>query len=227
MVNDWLWTKILGEARAGVLEPSWRDTLSVEPLYAAGVSRTMFEADQQVRMDVDKLVIHEAATMPFAAWEPYVAGGDWRRALSAWFTAAQDLLRYKFRSKRWLSDIIPDQDHTASARLDAVLEAHERDALEVSYRAGLAAGGDEEDWIGWYRTRVIETWDADDDAKYRLYYSVEHALGRCDAELSGQNPAPAALVDIPFLGSTFQSLPDYRRTGQPPAAHQPASDAEG
>ncbi|MBS4728281.1 hypothetical protein MSM1_07970 [Mycobacterium sp. SM1] len=149
------WGLVLMNARSGLLDPAWRDTLSPDAHYAAGFPRPTDPA----LLDADALAIYEVATAPRSPWEPGAAGGNWRRWLTAWQLAANDLQRHQFRVKRWLSDMaIPAADRPNAARLDAVLEARALDAIEASYRAGLAAGGDAEDWRGWYRSRITETW---------------------------------------------------------------------
>jgi hypothetical protein len=34
------------------------------------------------------LAVHDLRELPPAAWEPYAAGGDWRRAVSEWYAAS-------------------------------------------------------------------------------------------------------------------------------------------
>jgi hypothetical protein len=146
-------------------------------------------------LDADALAIYEVAAAPPSVWEPNAAAGDWRRALAAWRVAARDLHRHQFRTKRWLCDLtIPEPDQTNAARLDAVLEARTLDAIEASYRAGLAAGGDAENWRGWYRNRISETWSTADDSTYKLYYSVDHVLAQIDRAQSIITGAPLILV---------------------------------
>lgn len=173
-----VWGIVLMKARAGVLDADWRSQLSPASHYAAGFPRPTDPA----LIDADALAIHEVATAPPSAWEPNAAAGDWRRALSAWQAAEQDLQRHQFRTKRWLRNLtIPESDQPPAAALDAVLEARALDAIEASYRAGLTAGGDTQDWRAWYRRRIIETWSAADDSAYGLYYSVERILARIDS----------------------------------------------
>lgn len=199
-----VWGVVLMNARSGLLDADWRSMLTPEAHYAAGFPRP---TDPSL-LDADALAIYEVATAPPSAWEPNAAAVDWRRALAAWRDAAQDLHRHQFRTKRWLCDFtIPEPDQPNAARLDAVLEARTLDAIEASYRAGLAAGGDAENWRGWYRSRITETWSAADDSTYKLYYSVDRMLARID---SGE--------PIVTGGDTIiiqEQLPQYWRKGEP------------
>lgn len=192
------WGIVLMKARAGVLETDWRTTLSPEAHYAAGFPRPPDPA----LLDADALALYEVATAPPSAWEPNAAGGNWRRALTAWRDAAQDLQRHQFRTKRWLSDMTHSAvDQPRAARLDAVLEARALDAIGASYRAGLAAGGDAEDWRGWYRTRIEESWSSAHDSDYKLYHSVARVL----AQIDGAQP----FVTGGDLMTIQEHLPEY------------------
>lgn len=196
-----VWGTVLMNARSGLLDGEWRSTLSPEAHYAAGFPRP---TDPSL-LDADALAIYEVATAPISAWEPNAAAGDWRRALAAWRVAAQDLHRHQFRTKRWLCDFtIPETDQPNAARLDAVLEARTLDAIEASYRAGLAAGGDAENWRSWYRSRITETWSTADDSTYKLYYSVDHVLAQIDRIQPVITGAPLILVQ--------EHLPEYWQT---------------
>ena len=198
-----VWGLVLMNARLGLLDPDWRDTLSPESHYAAGFPRPTDPA----LLDADALAIYEVATAPAAVWEPHATGGDWRRALSAWRDDARALQRHQFRTKRWLSDMtIPEGDRPNAARLDALLEARALDAIEASYRAGLAAGGDAENWRGWYRSRIGETWSAADDSTYKLYYSVERVRSAIDAGQPIVTGADTIIIQ--------EHLPEYWREGE-------------
>ena len=147
---------VLRAAREGTLTPDWRGGL--DAAVAERNRQAAFEADA----DVAALVVHELSTMSPQPWEPYVAGGDWRAALAAWYRDSLQLHQWQWEQQaaerewrpRWLRG--SDERHVERER---VKHARSRDALEASYRAGLAAGGETEDWIGWYRRRITETWD--------------------------------------------------------------------
>ncbi len=174
------WGIVLSTARSGLLAADWRSGVHPAAHYAARFPQPTDPA----LLDADALALYEVATAPPSAWEPNATGGNWRRALAAWRDAAQDLQRHQFRTKRWLSDFtIPDGDRPNAARLDAVLEARALDAIEASYRAGLAAGGDDEDWRGWFRTRIEETWSNADDFDYQLFYSAKRVLTQINGAL--------------------------------------------
>lgn len=203
-------SRVLTEARYGVLELGWRDGLSA--------TETTTSAERACR-DAESLAVHEVAMTPAADWEPYAARGDWRRALASWAAAMHDLIRHQYRTKRWLSDLgrrgvtpaaLTDRqiiEANTSNRLDAVLEAREHDAIEASYRAGLAAGGEAADWRGWYRARIIETWSPADDSTFRLYYSVDRLL----AELNRNEECVSGANQITII----EHLPDAWRLPPP------------
>lgn len=184
-----LLTGVLRRARAGYLVSDWRDNLSAELAHFWLIFGNFAEYHRELGIDDDALatcLINELATTPIRPWEPYAAGGDWHAALDAWYHDSLDLLDWEYR--------YDEQDRAESDRLDArqvtaflpefaaahlcrqadkatvatLAYARHRDELEASYRAGLAAGGDDqdEDWIEWYCQRITDTWDPDDDTTH-------------------------------------------------------------
>lgn len=154
---------ILSRARLGTLDPNWRTHLL-----------TYFPA---ARSDATKagatLVQLEATELPVQPWEPYAARGDWREALDAWYSATLALeteceAAHAERPRPpaddsggvdWLSGAAAGQQQQSDAdRYMRESQQRIRDGLGASYRAGLAAGGVEIDWVTWYRERVA-TWD--------------------------------------------------------------------
>ncbi|UQX13472.1 hypothetical protein [Candidatus Mycobacterium methanotrophicum] len=121
--------------------------------------------------DVDIVALHEVATSPAAPWEPYGANGDWRRALSAWRDAALNALNVSESAmERHLGDLMATgaaaySKWATTTSVDGFVCQMQRDQIGAQYRAGLAAGGDEVDWLGWYRDRVA-AWDTT-GASYR------------------------------------------------------------
>lgn len=179
--------RVLNEARFGVLELGWRDRLSATATTTQELD-TDSPAERACR-EAENLALHEVVMTPAADWEPYAAGGDWRRALASWAAAMHDLTNTRYRTKRWLSDIgrrgvtpggLTERPVIDTSNIDEILEAREHDAIEASQRAGLAAGGESADWRGWYRARILETWSPADDSTFRLYYSVERLLAELD-----------------------------------------------
>jgi hypothetical protein len=178
--------------------------------------------------DIDGLVFATLAPQP---WEPYAAGGDWRAALEAWY---RDRLAVHDRQHRHHQErsAAPrpfrpptDTEFTAlmacrqadTAALLVIGDERKRDRIEASYRPGLAAGGDDRDWIGWYRQRIIDTWDQRDDEIHA------HCLLFCSREYKLLTPGG---LGIPMLEvTTTKALPDYWRAGAP-HAHHPASAAD-
>ena len=136
-------------------------------------------ARPQLTAEVDGLALHEFATLPPQPWEPYVAGGDWRAALEAWYRetlALHDRTRQQHLEERASEPrrsrlLDPDQAATVACRdadfeaIKAINYARKRDRIEAWYQAGLAAGGVDEDWAGWYRDRIA-AWDRRQDAIY-------------------------------------------------------------
>jgi hypothetical protein len=143
------------------LGAEWRNHLKT---YLDAEARWRRQSD-----DVDALVIHELSTLPPQPWEPHAAGGDWRPALNAWDRDSLTQLDWHYRhvQSHWdspKSPMLPQWvDHAAQeacwaadeARCAELKYARQRDELEAWYRAGLAAGGDDE---GWYRRRREDTW---------------------------------------------------------------------
>jgi len=222
-VTGAVWARVLNQARHGILECGWRDTVS-DTETAIRLYTDRPRSSEQSGRDAEALAVYEIAMTPPADWEPYAACGDWRRALAAWAAAMHQLTRHQHRTKRWLSELgdylttrptpgaltgVLITDAAALARLDEVLEAREHDAIEASYRAGLAAGGDTEDWRSWYRARITETWSVADDSAYRLYYSVDRLLAALDS-------GPAWVTGADQITIT-EHLPAAWRL--PPAAH--------
>lgn len=168
--HDTVRRELLSAARWGRLHPAWRDTLGVEHLYEhKGHTRPANPAI----IDADELAIHEICSAPVADWEPYASGGDWRAALDAWYAAELDRLAQ-------LQQHHPDL---------APILSGARDHCEASYRAGLAAGGLDEDWRGWYRNHITQNWDRADAARQ------------------------LAIIDRP--GFTLATLPHYWLTAAP------------
>jgi hypothetical protein len=156
---------VLDQARAGDLDPGWRDTLA--PPAAA---------DERAAQAVSDL-----RTLSVAAWEPGVAS-DWRAALDAWYLvrreiidAAADLYAATQREQRAglrrvreatmntgprIRNALLAQLDSGDRGLNAVTAMHqtllctERDYIGAWYRAGLAAGGEPVDWVGWYSHRL-------------------------------------------------------------------------
>lgn len=200
-----IWTPLLRSARAGTLVSDWRKTLSVEKWMYRGERAP---EDPRVR-EADEMIIRELRSMPPVAWEPFVAEGDWRSALEAWYRAAVEVfdsfevLRLDGRRAR---DEMDRETSIAVAEGPEVLSGHrcglrsgtdafyqqERDEIEARYLAGKAAGGVDVDWLGWFRARV-QDWP----------------------ELSARGVSTPAEVltrlDDPAVQAAMQMLPDYWR----------------
>ncbi len=147
----------LRKARQGTLAPDWRANLRAKDIVPG-------------LLDVSQAAVDALRAAPVAPWEPWAAGGDWRRALESWYAASIALSdRLGNGAARWRATE-PDQAWGAPTIEAVAAEAQretarreqvrrDRDALTASYLAGLAAGGDPLDWRGWFRARTGATED--------------------------------------------------------------------
>lgn len=158
---------VLTRARAGTLSANWRDSLALRP--AEHPSAAMFS-------DGDQLAVREVAATPPSAWEPY-SGAGWRRALETWFDDTNDV--YTALGQIWIeteqANRIRMSEHRESVRrlrshlgwtkgesrasLAATPDfthAAPRLHIEAWYRAGLAGGGEGNDWMDWLRAQDNE-----------------------------------------------------------------------
>lgn len=179
MARTAAWTGVLGATRAGMMPADWRGRVSPSWI-------TVDSVDASVVADVAAAVAFELSTSPRAAWEPGVAGGDWRRALQSWYEA---VLAIGEHQERWRRSRLPHVGVTPSdtpevvAALDqyraseSFLESERRREAdearvavmwEASFRAGLAAGGDPggSDWRAWFEACIGEPPAAPDGALY-------------------------------------------------------------
>ena len=150
---------ILMKARTGMLNPKWRQDLSTTMI--GGGSETSLE-------DSNQLAVHDFSTMDIQPWEP-CAGSGWRTALDAWYAALLEVNDSRDRTERPM----PGSDADAPEAVvrfsetiarnpvltdfaDRAAEGRRRwrDWEGAWYYAGLAAGGLEVDWRGWYRSRI-------------------------------------------------------------------------
>ena len=154
-----LFKPILMDARTGTLDPNWRQGLSAAPIVAAS------ETDLE---DCNQLAVHDISTMDIQPWEPHADSG-WRTALDAWYAALLELNDSRDRAERPLPGSDADAPAAAVRFSEAIAcnpvltdfaeRAAEgrrrwRDWEGAWYYAGLAAGGLEVDWRGWYRSRI-------------------------------------------------------------------------
>lgn len=201
---------LLTGARQGRLHPHWRQNVSLSAfnLTSNAYGQDPASPEAIACVDSETLACRHVADIDTQLWEPWAAH-DWRTALDSWHTAILDVLEDDRRSSRELrhpnaspfveaSDRVvaafPDHvakiTNAARAGVDAYLDrihTYRRDKYDAWYRAGLAAGGETVDWIGWYRARIA-TWPDD-----------EHSLA--GPEL--------ALLDNWWHVQQWQSLPDY------------------
>lgn len=186
-VTSTLRFSVLSRARIGVLQPNWRDTLNDHR--ARPSERTL--------RDADDLAVREVEMTPEAAWEPHVASGDWRQALSSWATAAHQLVRQKYETHAWVMERFPMTMRTVeNPAADVVRCERELDAVEASYRAGRAAGGDPDDWRGWLRTRVTESWSPADESDYGIRPTSQQVLAALDQDFIAIAVPPWTIQEI-------------------------------
>lgn len=145
---------ILEHARTGTLVTDWRDRLT-EPSYVAATAGV---PGYQLYSDADTLLLNELRNMPIAAWEPHTGAG-WRAALQAWHHAAEQTIDDYTAMRTSVQEAMARPEVQAATRehirhsLDFIA-TRERDMYGASYRAGLAAGGQANDWRLWLRQRV-------------------------------------------------------------------------
>ncbi|WP_292981251.1 hypothetical protein [Mycobacterium sp.] len=154
---------ILRRARDGALDRDWRERFT-----------TYHPVLLKANADTVALIHHEMAELPEQPWEPYAAAGDWREALDAWYSdtlALETSYEHAILAGRprppaepesghdWLASYAAGQPKQAAddSRTRQNL-LRNRDGFGASYRAGLAAGGVDVDWEGWYWQRV-KLWD--------------------------------------------------------------------
>ena len=193
--------QILALARNGALKPDWRDTLDT-PQRSATAHR--------IYTDGDLLAIEDLRQMDYAAWEPGHAS-SWRDAtlhedralaLQLQVTSTQDrdktlasALRLRSQGVNAVDELLRLEtaiDSTDVASDSAQRTSHDlyvvaRDELGASYRAGLRAGGDDVDWLTWYRDH-INRWPA-----------------------GTMKDIVTARLDSPDYQQHMQTLPDYWR----------------
>ncbi|MCV7047357.1 hypothetical protein H7J08_22240 [Mycobacterium frederiksbergense] len=150
---------ILMDARTGTLDPNWRQGISAA--LVGGASETSLE-------DSNLLAVHNLSTMNVQPWERYTGSG-WRTALDAWYAALQEVNDSRDQSE--LAMVVVDADTpefalrfseaiacnpvlTDFAERAAEGRRRWRDWEGAWYYAGLAAGGLEVNWRGWYRSRI-------------------------------------------------------------------------
>lgn len=155
---------VLRQARQGKLSPNWRDNLADSALHPLS-RQALLEAARVLR------------SSPRAPWEPWVAQGDWRRALESWFSASlalldeDDLRHARLRATEPdLPGTPPTGDPTITTestaaemeqeQLRVAAQRRHRDSTTAWYLAGLAAGGDLIDWQRWYLARTGRTAEA-------------------------------------------------------------------
>lgn len=171
---------ILENARTGTLTTDWRDRIT-EPDYIAATAGV---PGYQLYSDADTLLLNELRNMPIAAWEPH-AGAGWRNALHAWHTAAEQTIEDYTAMRQTVQDAMARPEMHAATRehirhsLDFVA-TRERDLYGASYRAGLAAGGEPNDWRHWLRQRV-QTWP-DTPVRTTTLQQLQNPCYRSDLE---------------------------------------------
>jgi hypothetical protein len=189
---------ILMDARSGSLDPNWREHLTLDALGYPPEARLA---------DSNKLALLEIATMGVQAWEtqPYAGpftGLGWRVALDSWYAAVLELEDCRDRTRRPLgggADAPPEVKRFSAslARSPVVAEQNARlaegrrrwrDWIGCWYHAGLAAGGLDLDWRGWYRGRIA-TWTGGDSALEGP--SAAGELAKLDSRLDHFETLPA------------------------------------
>lgn len=153
---------ILMDARIGTLDPNWRHGLS--PAIVGDTSGAALECS-------NNLAVHDILTLDVQPWEPHTGSG-WRVALDAWYAAVAEVNETRERTEQLMPGADADEpevvrEFTEAASQNPVLRSFAERATEgrrrwrdwegAWYHAGLAAGGLDVDWRGWYRGRIA-TW---------------------------------------------------------------------
>lgn len=153
---------ILMDARTGNLDPNWRHSLS--PAIVGGTSDKALE-------DSNVLAVHDLSTMGVQPWEPHTGSG-WRVALDAWYAALVEVNDTRERTEQLMPGAAVDAPEVMREFTEAIARNPQlrsfaeraaegrrrwRDWEGAWYHAGLAAGGLDDDWRGWYRSRIT-TW---------------------------------------------------------------------
>jgi len=188
--------RLLADARLGLLDRDWRANIDALLYDDDSPFETARRPSEPSLIDACELVIHAAVTAPVADWEPYATGGDWRWALHAWYTAETDrLVNYQRReNEAFVASIgLPPLDNSGLS--PSIVR--QLDYAEARYRGPLAAGGTDDDWLGWFRGR-IETWPEN---------------GGWD----GRTAWLARLRDDPEFVHSMESVPVYWSTVNTPA----------
>lgn len=131
------WHHVLFSARLGVLEADWRDHLAVE--LDRQFESTGAQAFVGGRLDLventKQSVLQELSLLPPQLWEPYVAAGDWRAALDAWYGASTELCDWQ-----WLVAEVEDQkamwgsDELPQSFIDRRTERHRAHLANLAHQ---------------------------------------------------------------------------------------------
>lgn len=175
----------LGAARRGQLSPMWRyenEVSRTNPIAARSTSthdgRAHMRAVKVAEVecltrsaaidfipDVFSLLLCarlDLAAAPRQDWEPGAADGDWRRALLSWYQAGLRVHEHRVEGLRYSRREEDRDEKLAQLVVD-------RDLLEASYRAGLAAGeGADNGWREWLVERTPRWRDEGSAAAVRV-----------------------------------------------------------
>jgi hypothetical protein len=156
----------LDRARRGLLSADWRDDLATRSRMPAKGHLCLLQRERDERGDIGAPELRrcawlDVAHLEAASWEPHAAGGDWRAALDAWYTASMNAFEEHVLS------VMHASGKFCSIGLSELI--FRRDLLKASYRAGIAAGtGEDNGWRDWIATRSAERWEPDRAECYRM-----------------------------------------------------------
>ncbi|MBE5477696.1 hypothetical protein E3G68_005029 [Mycobacteroides abscessus] len=167
----WCWARVfpLGfncfDALSALRTDASRESLPEAVLTACVMSLPLEDRIQHVltakASGVDLLATcawFDVADLPAATWEPHRAGGDWYAALDAW---RSDKLR--------VLDLLNQTQNRADKDCASDGAGAERDLIEASYLAGIAAAtGTDNQWEDWLVERTYQWADQDQADRYRL-----------------------------------------------------------
>ncbi|MBS1691190.1 MAG: hypothetical protein JST91_03010 [Actinobacteria bacterium] len=152
----------------------------------------------------------DVAAAPRQDWEPGVVDGDWRRALLSWYRAALRVHEHRVEGLRHPSHEEDRDEKRAQLAVD-------RDLLEASYRAGLAAGeGADNGWRDWLADRTCRWRDQDRAETVRvMLLDFETPSGTKPIETDWADvfrgvPTVSPLASLPVQLPTYWTQPSGR-----------------
>lgn len=143
---------------------------------------------------------------------PPVGGSPLDRAVAAFSAAQMSALAPRSGQPDWLAWYASGQAQQEAADIhDRNFQQRRRDGFGLSYRAGLAAGGEESDWLGWYQQRVA-LWDKESDWPEEVSDTMVLSYADCFLASRRVYKEPSEIaISVEGLTGFLVQLPDYWR----------------